>query len=208
MRISTIGLVVCSSLLGALAVQSANVTADDLQVNNEITQSTSTATGTKASALGTGCTASGDRAHAQGLNSTASGLYSHAEGSGTTASGTAAHAEGISAEASGNASHAEGRYTEAQNVGSHAGGLYSIAQHDNSFIFAVGSSGNERTTMIEGAAHFERALAFQTNSVVYTNAQDLLPKIVIEGKISSEIAAAQSHVSAQGDISMGSFTNE
>ena len=87
-------------------------------MNAQVSENSTSATGTHASAIGNGTTASGGYSTAMGNGSTASGIYSTAMGYYTTASGAVSSAMGRETTASGQSSTAMGSFTTASDFAS------------------------------------------------------------------------------------------
>ena len=103
-------------------------------MNAQVATTSTTPSGTDASAIGNGSTASGDYSTAMGKDADATANYSVAMGYGSTASGPISTAMGLSSTASGYASTsmgqgttASGNYSTAMGWTSTASGLYSMA---------------------------------------------------------------------------------
>lgn len=133
------------------------------------------------------------QAHAEGQYTRAHGPQSHAEGNYSIAYGRASHAEGDHTFTSNDYAHAEGNYTKAMGLASHAAGYKAEAIHDNTFVWADGENSTyQSTTNNQFNVRAGNGFRFETDGSGGT----------IDG-----IAVATTLMPAQGDISMGSYTN-
>ena len=177
-------------------------------MNAQVSENSTSATGTHASAIGNGTTASGGYSTAMGNGSTASGIYSTAMGYYTTASGAVSSAMGYQSTASGQSSTAMGWSTTASDFASLVIGQFnssgsSVTNNATSFntantAFVIGNGTNNSNksdafkVMFNGDATVSNDLTVSGDVVISSDARlksnivslgSTLPKLLqIDGK--------------------------
>jgi len=181
-------------------------------MNAQVATTSTTPSGTDASAIGNGSTASGDYSTAMGKDADATANYSVAMGYGSTASGPISTAMGLSSTASGYASTsmgqgttASGNYSTAMGWTSTASGLYSMAagrkviasDYASTVIGQYNSSGSSVTN---SASAFNTAnTAFVIgNGVDNSNKSDAF-KVMFNGD-----ATVSNDLTVSGDVTISS----
>lgn len=118
-----------------------------------------TASGTGAIAIGFGTNAVGKNSFSQGDTTKAIGDLSHSEGGQTLASGTASHAEGNQTEATGAQAHAEGNASDATGDNAHAEGDTTLASGDSSHAEGDNTEASGLSSHAEGSSSLAEGLA-------------------------------------------------
>ena len=176
-------------------------------MNAQVSTSSTSPTGTNASAIGNGTTASGDTSTAMGWFTTASGDTSTAMGGSTTASGSRSTAMGYGSTATGYVSTSMGKYTIASDFASLVIGQYNSSGHsvtnnqtsfstsNTAFVIGNGTSGSPSDAfkvMFNGDATVSNDLTVSGDVVISSDARlksnivslgSTLPKLLqIDGK--------------------------